>query len=342
MINATKHGYGIMRLANAALNRMERGRCLYPLSGPVELVVHVTDRCSFACAMCINARVPVEWPAEGVHKPGPDFDEKRLVQLLAMWPSAKSVCFAGVGEPLLNVGLEGMVSRAHDAGLSTAIITNGSELLDNVKWLCNGSVDSVSISVNAWNGESAQVNCGIDDARFAHVEQGVAAVHKLRNVTGKPHEISLSAVLWKGRKLDAQQIVHLAAAWRIDQVCFQGLIPTSRPGFGPEAMLSETDAPWLVELARQAKEQGVNVTLPKIVKSGAPTSSCSSPWRSLYVDAAGGVSGCMRVEAPSIKNGEWTNRTVWKGAYFTALRRVHLGQSIVPDRCRFCVEVHNE
>lgn len=329
-----------MRVANAVLNRFERGHSAQPLSGPVELVVHVTDCCSFSCAMCMNARVPVEWPAEGRHNPSPAFDDNHFAQLLKTWPSARNVCFAGVGEPLLNSELERMVCRAHNAGLHTTIITNGSELVENTRWLSNGSVDVISISLNAWDTESAKVYCGVDADQFARVDKGVAALQALRCATGSPLELNISAVLWKGRDHDAQQIVNLAARWGVDQVSFHELIPSSRPGFGPEMMLSEADLPWMKEIAKQAAAQGVNVTLPELVEVGDPTSSCSSPWRSLYVDGAGGVSGCMRVEAPSIENGLWTNRAVWKEAYFTSLRHAHMGHFAVPDRCRYCVEAH--
>lgn len=328
------------RTANAALNRLERGRARRPRSGPVELVVHVTDACTFSCAMCMNADTPVEWPAEGRHQPGPSFDTATFDELLDSWPTARAVCFAGVGEPLLNPDVRAMVARAHAVGLHTEIITNGTELESNAEWLSDGSVDSVSISINAWDGTSAEKHCGVSSATFDRVAAGVARLQSLKAATGHPREFSASAVVWKDRREDAVQIVDIASRWGIASLSLHELIPSSMPGFGSDQMLDPTDLPWMEELRALAAEKGVAVTIPELVTVGPPTSACTSPWRSLYVDAAGGVSGCMRVEAPALSNGTWRDRGVWTGEYFSDLRAAHLGDSEVPDRCRYCVEAH--
>lgn len=327
-------------LLNSAVNRWERGRSVKPVSGPVELVVHVTDSCSFACGMCMNARVPVSWPAEARHVPSPPFDAELFERLVRKWSSARAVCFAGVGEPLLNPDLREMVVLAHDLGIRTEVITNGTELVENVDWLTSGVVDAVSISVNAWDEESATKYCGVGHAQFDRVREGVSALVRGRAESGRPTEITASAVLWKGRSDDARHIVDLAAGWALDALFLHGLIPSSMAGFGPDAMLDRTDRVWMDGLVEYGADQGLRVVLPRIVRVGEATSVCSSPWRSLYVDAAGGVSGCMRVEAPSSSNGTWFDGSVWKSEYFVELRAAHLGHGQLPDRCRYCVESH--
>lgn len=335
--------YRMARLANAAVNKLERGRTTSAISGPLEAIVHVTDNCTFSCAMCMNADRPVEWPAEGVHRPSGEFTAEDLGELLRTWPTLRSICFAGVGEPLIARDIREMVRYAHDRGLRTEMVTNATEVSTHLEWMGSGVLDAVSVSLNAWDAESARRYCGVDERRLAAARAGIEALVDLSaRGAGKP-ELDVSAVLWKSRREDAARIIAFAADAGVPRLSFHNLIPSSLDGCGPDEVLSPEDAPWMADLVALAAGRGVAVSMPEVFDAQGPQGACCSPWRVLYVDAAGGVSGCFRVEAPSPEHGDWRDPATWNNEYFTGLRSSHLRsrrRTPLPERCTHCVEVH--
>jgi MoaA/NifB/PqqE/SkfB family radical SAM enzyme len=331
----------VRRLLNAVANKLERGRRERMFSGPVEAIVHVSDRCSFRCAMCMNADRDVTWPVEGRHEGSGDFTAAMFDDLLACYPSLRTVCFAGVGEPLLVADLEQMVRSAHASGLRTTLVTNGTHLSDNVAWMSSGVLDSVSVSVNAWDAETMTRYCRVSADAFVRVRDGIEALVTSARREGGTPRIEMSAVLWRSRRDDAASVLSYAERLGVTEVTFHNLIPSSLPGCGLDEVLTRDDATWLIGLRETGRHAGIHVHLPLVVDLEAEPARCVSSWRVLYVDAAGGVSGCFRVEAPSVRNGDWRDASTWNGVYYRESRRAHMSGGRtreLPDRCRTCPE----
>lgn len=330
------------RLANAALNKAERGRAVTCRSGPTEAIVHVSDRCTFRCAMCMNTTSEVVWPAEGVHEDSGEFTLLLLESLLDTWPTLRSICFAGVGEPLLAADIRSMVETAHARGLHTEIVTNATNVAEHVEWMASGVLDSVSISLNAWDEVSVQQYCGVPAITLDRVKTGVSALVEAAEKTGSP-KIEMSSVLWKSRRSEVEAIVAFAAGTGVKHLAFHNLIPSSLPGCGIEEVLGLEDEHWIADLGAIGERHGIAVAAPQLFDTNTAAGTCESPWRILYVDAAGGVSGCFRVEAPSLVHGDWRSKETWNGDYYASLRRSHLRsgeRAKLPERCEQCVEVH--
>jgi MoaA/NifB/PqqE/SkfB family radical SAM enzyme len=336
--------HSLTRVGNAVLGRTERGRGVRVLSQPTSLTLHVTDRCSLRCVMCMNASgSALDWPKEGMHQPSRDFSRDSLDELLTRFPSARYVCFAGVGEPLLNRELASMVSLARERGLRSTLITNGTEIVDNLDWLTNGSLHAVEVSVNAVDKESMARDCRGTSASLARLSEGLAKLVREKARRGSPHHLSLSAVLWRSRLPDAHKFIDFAASHRIPALAFHNLIPSSLTGCGPEEVLDCSAVERLGELASHGRRVGVAVAVPVVLRLGSSIDGerahCTSPWRTLYVDADGGVSGCFRIESPSRANGDWRQPHVWNNQYFRSLRGTHMGTGgELPARCLSCVE----
>lgn len=333
-----------VRAGNAVLNSVERGRRTRLLSQPTSLTVHVTDRCSLRCAMCMNASgSTLDWPEEARHERSRDFSPDIFIELMERFPLARSVCLAGIGEPLLNPHLRDMATLAKARGLAVSLITNGTELADHAMWLANGCVDEIEVSANAVDDASMARVCGGSPEAFARFTAGLSALVDARNHSGFPRKLSISSVLWKSRLHDAAAVLDLAASRGIDSVTFHNLIPSSLSGCGIEEVLDVRESEHLKGLASEGLRLGVNVGLPAIasvdLEADRGYTTCVSPWRTLYVDADGGVSGCFRIEAPSRGNGDWLRSSVWNNDYFRTLRRSHLGdRPSLPIRCRTCVQ----
>lgn len=326
-------------VANRVVNRLQRGRRGRVLGDPSEIVAHVTDRCTLSCAMCMNAGAGADWPAEGRHQPARDmtFDDVRL--LLTRFPGASSICFAGVGEPLLARDIRPMVAEAHARGLRTALITNGTELAAHAEWIASGVLDTLDVSLNAYDGTSMRRVCGRGTRTLDAVVRGIRAVLARRENGGAP-AMSASAVLWKGREAEANELIGFAKELGFDDLAFHNLLPSSREGFGTERVLGPEDARWVSGLVDEGRSRGLVVRAPALIDSRALGSACQSPWRVIYVDAAGGVSACFRVEAPSRANGDWRVPGAWNSHYFVRSRAEQRGDAGLrpPSRCEWCVE----
>lgn len=323
------------RTMNAAANRLQRGRFERVLGGPTDVIAHVTDTCTLACAMCMNASEPPEWPSEAWHEPSDDMTPAVLRRLLARFPTARSICFAGVGEPLAVDEMEEMVRLAHEAGLKTSLVSNGTLLAANSGWITSGILDSLDVSVNAHDVDTMRKVCGKDGKALDALRRGVAAIVSSRRA---PLDVTMSAVLWKGRQDEAHRLLEFAAGLGIRDVHFHNLIPSSRPGCGPERMLTPSDRGWVRSLGEEGERLGLHVSPPMLLDPTLPVRRCHSPWRVVYVDADGGVSGCFRVEAPSSDNGDWTDPDIWNSEYFRRARAEQTGRVEPKARCETCVE----
>lgn len=333
----------LARVKSRFVRRLETGRRTVVGSGPGELILHVTDRCTLRCAMCMNAADPVSWPREGVHVAKSEMTIEDLDALLDAYPTVRSISFAGVGEPLLAGDIEAMAREAKRRGLRTSLISNGTEFERHAHWLTSGVVDLVQVSVNATDDVGLRDVCGAHGAvTFERLSDALATLAAARAQTGRPDSYEMTSVLWKGRQAEAASLVRLAARHGLSTLHFHSLIPSSKEGFGREQMLGPEDLGWLHDLVEAGREAGVQVCLPRLLDRGRPRRVCPSPWRVLYVDADGGVSGCFRVEAPSVANGDWRAGAVWNGPYFVDLRRRHQRGSTrdLPERCNDCVETY--
>ncbi|MRR12345.1 radical SAM protein, partial [bacterium] len=267
----------VYRTLNAAVNHLERGRSVHLTSGPVELIVHVTDRCSFGCAMCLNANREVDWPVEAVHARSRDMRVSDLEGLLKSFPSARAICFAGVGEPLLAEDTSEMVALAHSHGLTTALISNGTELARHEDWIYSGVLDVLDLSVNAATPQELDNVCGRSADSFEKLTADVRSCCAAALRTGALR-VTSSAVLWKSRRGDATRLVEHAARLGLPEIHFHNLIPSSVEGFGSAEMLDERDVEWLDALVETGRTLGVTVVPPPL-RVWTHRRTCVSPWR---------------------------------------------------------------
>ncbi|HEX9080538.1 MAG TPA: hypothetical protein VF795_13165, partial [Desulfuromonadaceae bacterium] len=89
----------------------------YPESGaaapalrpyPSKLFVETTTRCNLGCVMCVKQ-------ADGCGMTDGDLQPALFAALEPAFPHLEALVLNGVGEPLLNPGLEGYIRRARGA-----------------------------------------------------------------------------------------------------------------------------------------------------------------------------------------------------------------------------------
>lgn len=105
-----------------------------------EVRYEVTDNCNANCIMC---------PRDKHDRPHGVMDTQKykdsIDEIVAL--GAKRVVLTGFGEPLLDRNLEDKIAYAHDAGLNTYIITNGSAITSRrAQGLIDAGLDEARIS----------------------------------------------------------------------------------------------------------------------------------------------------------------------------------------------------
>ena len=101
---------------------------------------HLTDACNFNCKFCFRQFTSSKGEI--------GYDDKiRVIDALA-WGGTEKLNFVG-GEPTLDRNLPKMITRAHEHGIVTSIVTNGTGLSDDFFAEVSGKLDWVGLSVDS-------------------------------------------------------------------------------------------------------------------------------------------------------------------------------------------------
>ena len=113
-----------------------------------KIYLEPTSRCNLRCVTCIRN----SWD-----EPIGDMDwsvYRALIDGLADVPGAKTIAFAGLGEPLLHRELPAMVRLAHDRGLRTEMTSNAVLLTPSLAAeLVGAGLDQFTVSIDGTSDE---------------------------------------------------------------------------------------------------------------------------------------------------------------------------------------------
>lgn len=279
---------------------------------PSELNLHVTSRCNLKCQWCPRQTGTVE--------PKPDMTAEMVELALSRCPSIRSVCIAGLGEPLLCSTLEEIVATCKKRNLYVGLITNGVLLCDFAKVLAAWKVDSLSVSLNASNAESHRATTGADT--WGRVMTGI------REAAGPFRgRLAVSMVCHQGNVAEMPAFLELAAKMDIQAVDFLTMLPKTSP-IGDEYHNGQ--------LLRSHPEAHRVRTWPADMTAPCPR-ACLSPYQSISMDAEGWLSPCRRVLAPSRAFGHIKGPYLpWKLPATYKLRAELEGDQPLRECCRQC------
>lgn len=137
------------------------------LEKPVELQVEVTQRCNYNCGFCFN---------RNVQGPGKELSLEQLKKIVDNAGDAgiERIRFTG-GEPLLRGGIFQILEYAKEKGLYVLLNTNGSLIDEAAAEKIESCVDSVLVSLHAFDEESEAKLSGWKGA----FEKKIAAIKAL-------------------------------------------------------------------------------------------------------------------------------------------------------------------
>jgi radical SAM protein with 4Fe4S-binding SPASM domain len=299
----------------------------------VQMFMPVTQRCNLSCPMCMRHA------AKGFQQA--DIPKDLLTALLDASPYLFSVSAMGIGEPLLNKNLCGIVgtlkSKMPSCG-QVGLTTNGTlltgelaqELLDaDINWIC--------FSLDGATKDTAEhIRPGID---FSQLLRNIEYVSKYRQIS-KRQRLWLVAnfVVMEENAQEMPAFVELVASLGLDSVAFSHRREFRTGLFKPlsAAVLS----PMFQQLRDLGNRYGVRVSLPRIRPRQEP--QCHF-MEMAYVRLSGDVVPCCRMlegatpgpvkifgnvrDTPLIE--------IWNGSEYREFR-IRVLRGDLPEQCRGC------
>ncbi|HEY6873964.1 MAG TPA: radical SAM/SPASM domain-containing protein [Geobacteraceae bacterium] len=148
---------------------------------PGKLFVETTTRCNLGCFMCVKQ-------TNGCGMSEGDLSPERFAALAPAFPHLEALVLNGVGEPLLNPGLEGFIRTARRAMPASGWIgfqSNGLLLTDaRAHALVEAGLDKICLSIDAASPETfRKVREG---GELSAIERAFAALAAARERCGRP------------------------------------------------------------------------------------------------------------------------------------------------------------
>jgi radical SAM protein with 4Fe4S-binding SPASM domain len=144
-------------------------RIAAPLSSPFSVQIEPTRYCNFKCYFCMHSTRGTE--NDLLKKSGftikhmdSDIYTKFVDSVMNFDKQPKLINFCGIGEPLMNPNLGGMLRELRNAGYSGKIITYTNAAVfspDKCDDLVDAGMDEFRISINGLTSEAFEKNCGI-------------------------------------------------------------------------------------------------------------------------------------------------------------------------------------
>lgn len=306
---------------------------------PVEIQVEPSSVCNLKCSMCI---VSIMLPQAGVTS----ISSSDFSNLLNQLPSLRAVNLTGIGESLLNRGLEEMIAAARQEGIRVSFITNG-QLLDEgrAEKVIQSGVETISFSLEAAQGEPYErIRRG---ASWAKLEKNITFLLEKIKEKGAKTAVVLNVVLLKEsleNPAHLRQIIDFASRLGVKNVTLQN--PHDLEANGTLIYFKEKKESLeklFRELRAYAAERRVNVTLPNTtIKEG----SCYYPWVYPQITAAGELLPCCllsQFDKPEAIVGRYSFGNVFKDGFAQSWNspRAKLFRKSLADRqpnefCRRC------
>jgi len=292
--------------------------------GPQELTLYMTSRCNHRCTWCRQ----VEDDQKDYQVP--DISPAQVDRALFTYPTIRSVCLAGFGEPLLHRELDGVFRVLQNHGCHSTIITNGVRLSQLAQNLAGWGCKKVTVSLNAPDAERHLAITQVDT--WDLVMKGIAESVPLLP-TG------VSAVVTNSTAKDIEAFLALALDLDVHHVHLHNLLPhgpPDDPGFLSEVVT--TDSEETLEVIAQAKTlpgSELVASWPVPIDLEHCPGTCESPFVFLGLDGANFITPCRRVLPPSDFFGR-LHEVTWISKTYSELRAAMLRDRPLPQECTRC------
>ena len=302
-------------------------RPAWAVQGPTELSIYQTVRCNLHCSFCLleHAGTPQV----------PDVTPELIANVIDRFPTLRTACIAGFGEPLLSRFLMDNIYFLRDRGLYIGLVTNGTLVRRRLKDLFPGSLGHVNVSVNATTAAEWSELCQRPTSEFYEIVDGFDFLHRLRT------PVYASYVVTRRNYLKMERFIVVARDLGAQGINFVNLLPThgepydTRSGFWDLVITDEDqDAVSYIDWLKGHKFAAMVHAWPQPISRHGCPSLCDSPFRMIGIDGAGRVTACRRVSPPTVDSPSF--QAGFAGPFWDSYRESMLGHAMLEDKCRMC------
>ena len=319
---------------------------------PKDLYLEATSRCNLRCKGCILFN--------GGWEPQRDLSLIELIMICDQLPVLSRVALHGIGEPLLNDELPGMIRYLKDRKASVFLNSNGTLLNERRgNQLLDAGLDELRISLDAASPAGYKAVRNSDE--FHRVVANVRAFSKhIKSMHLPCPKLSLWFLGTRENISELPDFVRLAASLGVAEVYLQRLVYfQDDQGYGlakSEKTLMGSDAAitgWINESHAIAEQSGVRFNAPAFASpfdslqartgNPFPWRKCYRPHTLMYITAGGNVLPCC-ISPFAVSNydsiilGNVFYRSlseIWSGSRYRIFRKKRQTQT-PPECCRGC------
>lgn len=326
------------------------------LTGPTEVSIDLTRKCSLNCIMCwwhsplLKDHPSKEWINESM-----EYDLfKELIRDLTKL-KVNRIILGGQGDPMLYPKLFDAMELAKSAGLEVALITSGFFLNEKkIRALFELQIDCLDVSLQAATSETyLKMHPGQREDTFERIKNCVALLGKLKKSQklNKPR-IQIIHIVCSYNYHESVEVVEFAAEVGADSIGFKRIdvVPETEKLLLNGSQLKELKT-LLTKAEQKAKELNINTGLDTFNKfilpgltSGKYTTDfyshipCYAGWQSARILETGDVipcCGCYELTLGNIKKQSFYD--IWYSKKYKQFREQGLDlnkKNLMKDGCK--------
>jgi len=294
-------------------------------SHPTSATFFLTGTCTLRCRWCMR---------QGDNPPpaAKMFYEGMVDEVVSRFPTIKSACLCGFGEPFLHPNVFKIIARCREKKLYTNLITNGTLLLQRLPEMLLHRPDQLSVSLNAATAEehAYETQCpGMWDT----------IIHGIRLTVNTGQPVYLSRVCTAGNLDGVGPFLKLADELNVTGVDLHNLLPHDVGT--PEKLQAFLGSVLTVKHAEQLQSlkslPGAHRvrSWPVLIDPDCPTRRCDLIFSTIAVDGDGNISICNSIYPPKQGNGRIHEPKIWRGDYAEAFRQQFAAEEL-PVECKYC------
>lgn len=303
---------------------------------PESIDVEITTNCNLSCSFCQRSYS---------NRSGQEMTVGLYNKCLDMLPSLRSIKLHGLGEPLLNSSIYGMIARAKELGLFVWTYTNGTFLHKNdcMKRLLNSGLDLLRISIESpikHDYESMRIG-----ASYEELINNVTKLILLREENNSSMAVELWMVCMNSNFYQFTEFVEMGAKLKVDAVRMQSMVNT----YEYKQPIGKLLEPLKIKdigifnscvrtAAQRARVLGIEFELCK-GKHHSEGDICPWPFKRMFVSCEGYIVPCGTIADPTVINfGSVKSqpiREIWNSSPYNEFRNLHLSGKY-PEYCVQC------
>lgn len=307
---------------------------------PLLVNFYITDKCNFDCRMCLR-RERKYAASVNLRK---DMDLPRFSELLNKLDKCIYVQFAGLGEPLMNKEVFGMMELAKRRKKGIILYTNAAFLDESAAAkLCDLGVHRVNISLYGADHDEFCSTTSSDRDRYYSVLSNIERLVRIKSMKCPELRVALLYICSRRNIGNCRKIIDIGNSLLVDEIHFNNFNrqPFDNLSAGDEYLFD--DDPDIVRKVRDIKRQRsfAAIYLPAILSRKKFKRKCLSYYKYINLDYEGNVAGCCKFCYPAREQGNvFLDKDVFNTEHFLRMRAVFADKhSELPHNCKFCQEM---